>query len=336
MFCNLCNKNIDGKFYKHLNSSHKTTKENYLQKFPEQREEYFNQIECVWNKGLTKESNEKLALLSENLKSYCNQDHIKKKYSFLMKERYKNGDILTPEQRTIVSKKGSEGWVQKLKSVSEEEKRNLLKNFTTAGNEKQKEIRKNRTPEDYMRIYPFAKGKACYGNCGFCNNQIIIWVGGKPRPKKRFCDSVCFANYCEQHPGYVLSQTGKVYHSFKMNCEFYLRSNLENWMAEILDESNIVNSWAASPLKIKYEYNGSKFNYFPDFLVNEKHIIEIKSKYVFSLSSEKTLCKLMSAKSYAEKNGYDFLYWQFNESNMTKKKFLADARIQEFFGDRHD
>jgi hypothetical protein len=107
-------------------------------------------------------------------------------------------------------------------------------------------------------------------------------------------------------------------------------------MAEILDESNIVNSWAASPLKIKYEYNGSKFNYFPDFLVNEKHIIEIKSKYVFSLSSEKTLCKLMSAKSYAEKNGYDFLYWQFNESNMTKKKFLADARIQEFFGDRHD
>ena len=171
-------------------------KENYLVMFPEQREEYKKQVPDIWCKGKTKENNKSLASISEKIKKYSRQDHIRKKRSERLKSIYQTkGDIVDPERRKVLAKIGSDAWVNKVKSCSFEERRELLKSFTTAGNKKQEELRLNRTPEDYQRLYPFAKGKAEYGNCGFCDKQIIIWVGGKPRPKIRFCSKKCNNEY---------------------------------------------------------------------------------------------------------------------------------------------
>jgi len=44
MICKICNKEINDKFYRHLNSIHKMKKGDYLNLYPEQKNEYNNQV----------------------------------------------------------------------------------------------------------------------------------------------------------------------------------------------------------------------------------------------------------------------------------------------------
>lgn len=331
MICKICNKEIPDQFYRHLNSSHKIKKTEYLEMFPEQTDEYKNQVPDVWNKGKTKESDERLALAAKKLKEHSNQTHVRKSRSERMKKAYEKGDILNPEVRKKVAKIASNAWVNKVKSSSIEERKILLFAFTSAGNEKQKKLREHLTPEDYQRLYPFAKGKAKYGSCAFCNKQIIMWFGGKPRPKIRFCSKNCNNNYRKAHPNYVFVNTGKPYYSKKMNCEFFLRSRLELWFSELLDDCFYVKSWFATPCSIDYNHEGKNKKYFPDFLINEKFLVELKSGYVYQIDSKKSESKLNAAEKYATENGFVFYYWQFNDSNMSKRKFNIDERVVCFF-----
>ena len=331
MICKLCNREISNKFYRHLNSSHKIKKTKYLQMFPEQTEEYKNQIPDVWNKGETKESNETIFLIAKKVKEYSNQAYVKKNRSERMKKAYEKGDILKPDVRKKVVKIASDAWVSKVKSASPEERKKLLSAFTSAGNEKLKQLRETLTPEDYQRWYPLAKGKAKYSNCAFCDKQIIIWVGGKPRPKIKFCSKDCNSNYRKIHPNYVFSNTGKSYYSKKMNRDFFLRSRLELWFSELLDDSLYVKSWFATPCCIAYNYCGEKRKYFPDFLINEKLLVELKSGYFYQIDAEKSEAKLKAGESYAVENNFLFHYWQFNDCNMSRKKFHNDKRVVCFF-----
>jgi hypothetical protein len=331
MICRICNKEVPDKFYRHLNSSHKIKKIQYLEMFPEELEEYKNQVPDIWNKGKTKESDKRIASIAKKIKDYSNQAHVKKNRSENMKKAYEKGDILTPESRKKVVKIASNAWVDKVKSASPEERKKILFAFTSAGNAEQKKLREHRTPADYQRLYPFAKGKAKYGNCAFCDKQIIIWVGGKPRPKLRFCSNECNNNYRKVHPNYVFNNTGRPYYSKKMNCEFFLRSRLEMWLSELLDDCSYVKSWFATPCSIDYNYDGKIKKYFPDFLINEKFLLELKSLYVYQIDAKKSESKLKAGEAYSLKNSLIFCYWQFNDSNMNKKKFCSDERVVSFF-----
>lgn len=331
MLCKICNKNIDEKFYLHLNRSHKIKKQDYLDKFPEQQSEYDNQIPKEnWNKGLTKENNSSVAKGAEKLKQYCNTEFAKNKRSKIMKKLYKNGDLLDKETRLRVVKSATKGWVDKVKNSSLEERKNILFNFINAGNEAQKEYRKNRTPEDYQRLYPWAKGVAVNLDCSFCGKSMISWLGGKPRPKRRFCNNDCKYNYQRLHPNYFLAEIGERFYSEKMGTEFFLRSNLEIWFASLLEKSDKILSWSTVPFPIIYNYENSSFRYFADFFINGKILLELKSGYIFNLQKDKTEAKLKEANAYAQRNNFSFVYWQFNASNMTEKKFLTDERVQNF------
>jgi hypothetical protein len=62
-------------------------------------------------------------------------------------------------------------------------------------------------------------------------------------------------------------------------------------------------------------------------------LMELKSGYVYSIRKEETEAKLKAATKYASNNGLEFVYWQFNESNMTAAKFAADLRVKAFMGE---
>jgi hypothetical protein len=335
MFCKLCNKEIEKRFGPHINghriNGRRVNVEFYLELFPEQNEEYKkHRSKPNWNKGLTKFDHPSIMKYAIKSKEYHNKPEIKEKMSKMLKERYEKGDILTPEKRRYVVKVGSDAWVKKVKNSTFEERKEMLGNFVKAGNEAQKKRREFLTPEDYEKLYPFAKGKAAYYNCDFCSKQMIAWFGGKPRPRLRFCDKECWHKYQALHPNYVFSSNTRWYYSEKMAVEFCLHSLYELWFAELLDNNNDVLNWSTTPYVIYYEFEGRKRRYFPDFLVNGKYLIEIKSDYIFKLGPDNIKAKIKAAEELCKKNNIEFLYWQFGQTNFSRNKLLKDLRVVSF------
>lgn len=328
MECRICQKVPVDKFYRHLNSCHKKKLGEYFFQFPDQREEYSQEKGQVWNKGQTKESHPSVAKYAQSVKEWACQDEVRRQQSERMRDRYSGGDILDKATRQRVVRAGSQGWVNRLQSSTLEETRQLLSNFTTAGNLAQAEKRSDLTPSDYERLYPWAKGKAAYHHCESCDKQMIVWFGGKPRPKKRFCGRPCFDEYMRRHPHYLLSCIkGQYFYSAKMGAEFYLHSRLEFWAATLMEGSAKVASWCTPPFVIPYLFEDRKRKYYPDFLINGKHVIEVKSSYVYSMTPDKTRTKLQAAEEYCQREGLEFHYWEFPQSNMTMKKVKDDKRV---------
>lgn len=131
-----------------------------------------------------------------------------------------------------------------------------------------------------------------------------------------------------KHPTYGLGGKKIDFYSNKMNKNMKLMGCIEIAMAEILEESKIVEKWEASPFFIEYFYDGKKRKYYPDFLINDKIVLEVKSRYVFGLDSGKTATKLASAYKWCVEHEFLFEYWEFNKSN--KEKIKNDIRVREF------
>ena len=328
MICKICGKEIENKFYLHVNG-HRLKNKEYFVRFPEQIEEFKKQRTPQWNKGQTKENNSTIKSIADAVKIYCSSKEVRKERSQRMKKRYENGDILTKEQRESVVKKGSDAWVAKIKNATQEERVTLLEAFTTAGNQAQQERRHMLTPADYERLYPFAKGKARYYDCNYCGKQMIAWFGGKPRHKKRFCNISCWQDYQVKHPAYGFPNT-RMYYSNKMDTEFCLHSKLEELIAKILDESNKIENWSTIPFYIKYNLNGKDRRYYADFLINGKIILEVKSGYFFDLHKDEVLAKIKAAEKYCAEHGLTYMYWQFNDSNLTYEKLINEDRVKQF------
>lgn len=84
---------------------------------------------------------------------------------------------------------------------------------------------------------------------------------------------------------------------------WYFRSLLElSYMILVIERFNI--KWEpgeSKKNKIEYQYNGVIKNYFPDFILNEKYVIECKPKKLQNTEINKI--KMQYAKSYCESNG---------------------------------
>ncbi len=331
MYCKWCQKETEKTLGKHLNFSHKKTLQEYFECFPEDKEIYKKTIKPCWCKGMTKETNPVVAKIAEQIKEFSNRPEMKKARSESMKERYKNGDILTPEQRARVVKIGSDAWVKKVKEATQEERNLLMKPFTDAGNDSQNSRRPSLTLEDYTRLYPFAKGEFVHKPCSNCSTPVITCDGGSRKSARslyNFCSDKCKDEFTILHPNW---QLGKkiTYFSIKNNKEIFLLSNLEKIIAQVLDESTVIKTWDVCPFIINYKFKGKKRKYYPDFIIDNKVILEVKSDYVFGLHAEQTTVKLQCATKWAIENNFIFLYWEFSKTP-SLNEIKKDERVKRF------
>lgn len=333
MFCKLCNKEINSRFYVHINSNHHSNLKKYFEEFPEQGQEYRDsKPKAAWNKGLTASTSESVARYAQKIKEHTNKEEVRKQRSDLMKRRYEQGDILSPKQRQEVVKHGSDGWVAKVKNASADERKIMLKNFTSAGNDAQKIKRPSLTPEDYQRLYKQSKGTFVWSKCSKCNKDIVICIGDRknPRPKHNFCSKECKIHYRLDNPNTSIGFLRLEHHSPKLQRTVILMSKLELFMATILDESPHVHIWQVCPFYIHYDFDNKTRKYYPDFLINDNLVLEVKSDYVFQLQQDKTIAKLDAATKWCTANNYIFEYWEFGTRNYDLDKIKSDPRVRKF------
>lgn len=87
---------------------------------------------------------------------------------------------------------------------------------------------------------------------------------------------------------------------------WFFRSLLElSYMIFVIERFNLDwESGESEKYKIKYEVDGVKRNYFPDFVINKKYIVECKPKKLNLTSINQT--KFEFAKNYCDDNGFIF------------------------------
>lgn len=87
---------------------------------------------------------------------------------------------------------------------------------------------------------------------------------------------------------------------------WFFRSLLElSYMIFVIERFNLDwESGESEKYKIKYEVGGENKNYFPDFVLNKKYIIECKPKKLTKVNTNKI--KFEFAKKYCEENGFIF------------------------------
>ena len=87
---------------------------------------------------------------------------------------------------------------------------------------------------------------------------------------------------------------------------FYFRSLLElSYLINTIERFDLKwESGEQSKYKIEYELNGRKRNYFPDFIINSKYIIECKPKKLWN--TEVNLIKRKFAEEFCDKNNFVF------------------------------
>jgi hypothetical protein len=94
------------------------------------------------------------------------------------------------------------------------------------------------------------------------------------------------------------------FYSAKNNAKFYYRSSSELDFMKILESDKNVFTYRTEPFSIIYEFENKKHRYIPDFLINNKDIVEIKAD--FMIQDNKTKCKSAAAIEFAKQNGYTY------------------------------
>jgi hypothetical protein len=101
---------------------------------------------------------------------------------------------------------------------------------------------------------------------------------------------------------------------------WYFRSLLElSYMINVIERYNI--KWESGEKKkyqIKYNVDGKIKNYYPDFILENKYIVELKPKKLYNTIINKA--KKESALSYCDKNGY--IYKMRTPKKLNKTEIL--------------
>lgn len=106
--------------------------------------------------------------------------------------------------------------------------------------------------------------------------------------------------------------------------EHFFRSLIElSYMVEFLSASGTIwQSAETKEFKIEYtDVSGQIRNYFPDFFVNNKYLVEIKPKRLFK--SESVKLKKQAAEKWCLENGYEYL--------LIEPKKLSNDKIMELY-----
>jgi len=95
--------------------------------------------------------------------------------------------------------------------------------------------------------------------------------------------------------------------SLKNNKEIYFGSSYELEALKALEKNDNIKKFDRCPYKIKYIFKDKKKRYFPDFLVNDSEIIEIKAEW--ELTTEQFLAKKLAAEQFVNENNLKFTIW---------------------------
>ena len=171
--CGLCNKE-----FSHMHSGHmrwhKIKTSEYLKQFPDHAKYQFcPPLNSVWNRGLTAATSEIIKKSTDGLRKYLNTPEYKVKRAQINKEMWAAGRF-KPASKDCLDK-ARQAWVERVKSVSPEERANLMANFVKSGNVAQQKIRDaHRLDIDFFnKKYPWAQNPRIV-NCECCNKQFII------------------------------------------------------------------------------------------------------------------------------------------------------------------
>ena len=108
--------------------------------------------------------------------------------------------------------------------------------------------------------------------------------------------------------------------------DHFFRSILELSYMVYLDSKNI--SWRTgenAEFKIQYiDYDGQFRNYFPDFIIKNRIMVECKPKRLHN--TPKVVAKTNAAKCFCEKNGYKF--------RLIDNKKLSEAQMVQLYKDK--
>lgn len=108
---------------------------------------------------------------------------------------------------------------------------------------------------------------------------------------------------------------------------WFFRSLLElSYMIFVIERFNLNwESGESEKYKISYSDNGVNKNYFPDFVINQKYIVECKPKKLWS--AYKNIIKFESAKKFCDKNGYVFKVTDIEKIKKTDLLMLIDGGV---------
>lgn len=94
--------------------------------------------------------------------------------------------------------------------------------------------------------------------------------------------------------------------SNKNQQEIYYRSELELMYMKQLEIENYVKEYTCDKVRIPYLLDNEKYTYLPDFLINNKLLVEINSYNVFYLNKRKKEAKVLAAREYCKERGWKF------------------------------
>lgn len=88
--------------------------------------------------------------------------------------------------------------------------------------------------------------------------------------------------------------------SLKNNKEIYFGSSYELAALKMFEKDNRVINFDRCPYKIPYIFENKKKRYFPDFLLNNSEIVEVKAEW--ELMTEQLLAKKIAAEQFVKEN----------------------------------
>lgn len=95
------------------------------------------------------------------------------------------------------------------------------------------------------------------------------------------------------------------FESIKFSNKFYYQSSYEKKFLEFCESSNKIKALQRLTFVIPYkDKSGKQRNYYPDFLINQIVVIEIKPKSMLNYNHNKQ--KIEAGKKYCGKNGYEY------------------------------
>lgn len=123
------------------------------------------------------------------------------------------------------------------------------------------------------------------------------------------------------------------FRSNKNNKDIPYRSSYELKALQILEEDTSVQSYEYESLRIKYFGADKKMHsYIPDFVVNNRRIIEVKAEWIYELQNKEeqsVFRKFGAAEKWAKKNGYTFEVWTEHELGLVPRKRAKKVVLSE-------
>lgn len=111
---------------------------------------------------------------------------------------------------------------------------------------------------------------------------------------------------------------------------FFRSLNELSYMIQVIERFNL--KWESGELekyKIQYiDYNGNNRNYFPDFIINDKYIVECKPKKLWK--SINVILKTNAAIEYCDKNNLKYKLVECRKLSFNEIKGLYDNNLINF------